>query len=73
MGTEQHLRVVQVTELLMIDGDEALLMQPLYLHTVVNNVTQAIEFTAFSQLFLGLADGCGDTKAEAAAVIYFYL
>ena len=73
IGTEQHLCVVQLTQLLVVDGDKSLLVQTLHLHAVVHDVTQAIEFAAFCQLFLGLADGSGDAKAEAAAVVYFYL
>ena len=38
MGAEQHFHVVKLLHLLMIDGNQAMLMEPVYLHTVVHDV-----------------------------------
>lgn len=43
MSTQQHLGVVQLVELLVVDGDESLPVQAFHLHAVVHDVAQAIE------------------------------
>lgn len=42
MSAEQHFRIMQFGELLMLDGDESHLAQSLTLHTVVDNVAEAV-------------------------------
>ena len=73
MGTKQYLHAMQLLHLLVVDGDESCFMQSFHLHTVMHDISQAVEFTAFLQLFFSFLDGSGHTKAETTAVIYFYL
>ena len=72
MGTEQHLGVVELFQLLVVDGDEAVVVKPFHLHAVVNDVAETVERLARSQFFFRFADGCSHAEAEAAAGIYFY-
>jgi len=69
MRTQQHLHVVQLAQLVMIDGDEPHLAQALTLHTIVYYITQTIQFIAFGQFFLSLLYSSGYSEAEATAVI----
>ena len=73
MSTEQHLDIVQLAHLVVVDGNESHLTQTLTLHTIMHNITETIELRALGQLFFGLFDGGGHSKAEATAVVYFYL
>ena len=73
MGTEQDLHVVELLELVVVDGDESEFLQALALHAVVHDVAKAIKGGAICQLFFGLADGGGDPKTESAATVDFYL
>ena len=67
MGAQQDVGVAEPRELVVVDGDEAQLPQALHLAAVVHDVAQAVEGTPLLQLFLGLADGARDAKAEAGA------
>ena len=70
---EQHLHIMQMAQLLMVDGNESHPFQPLTLHAVVHDVTQTVERGALGQFLLGLADGSGHSEAETTAIVYFYL
>ena len=72
MSTQQHLYAMQRAHILMVDGDEPLLVQTLHLHTIVHNVAKTIEARALGKLLLSLLDGSGDTEAEATAFVDFY-
>jgi len=72
MSTQQHLDTMQRAHVLMVDGDEPLLVQTLHLHTIVNNVAKTIEARTLGKLLLSLLDGSGDTEAEATALVDFY-
>ena len=65
MGTQEHLHVVQLLELLVGDGDQALVAQPLDLAGIVHNVAQAVEVAPLGQLLLGLVDGTGHAEAKS--------
>ena len=73
MRTQQHLDVMQLTHLVMIDGDESHLAQTLTLHTVMYDISQAIELLALSQFLLRFLDGRSHSKTETTAVIYLNL
>ena len=64
---------MQLSHLLMVDGDEPELLQPFTLHTIVNDVTQTIQGGALGQFFLGLTDGGRHAEAKPAAIIDFNL
>ena len=53
-------------------GDEAVVVEPLHLHAIVNNVAEAVERLARCQFLFRFADGSGHAEAKAAAGIYFY-
>lgn len=72
MCTQEHLGVMQLFELLMVDGNEPLLMQAFHFHAIVNDVAETVERLARCQLFFCFANGCGHAEAKAAAGIYFY-
>ena len=72
MGTEQHLDVMELFQLLMVDGDEAVVVESFHLHAIVNDVAEAVERLACCQFFFRFADGSGHAEAKAAAGIYFY-
>ena len=72
VGTEQHLGVMELLELLVVDGDKTVVVKPFHLHAIVNDVAETVERLARSQFFFRFADGCSHAEAEAAAGIYFY-
>ena len=65
MGSEKHLGIVQLGELLVVDGYESQLLEPVAFYAVVHDVAQAIEPFALLQLLFGFLYGCGYTKAES--------
>ena len=73
MSTKQYGGIMKLAHFFMIDGGESHTLQPFTLHTVMNNITQAIELCTLCQFFFCLFYGSGNTKAETAAAIYFYL
>jgi hypothetical protein len=73
VGTQQHGDVMQPGQLLMIDGDESVLVQSLHFHAVVHDVAETVEPLPGSELFFSFFDGSGYAEAETAATIYFYL
>ena len=56
----------------MINGDESLLVQSLYLHAVVYDVAQTVECITLGKLLLRLLYGGSDSEAEAATLVYLY-
>ena len=73
VGSEQYFHTMQLCHLLMVDGFQAHSEQSFTLHTVVHDISQAIEGIAFCQFLLSLVDGSGHSKAKATAAVYFYL
>ena len=73
VSSQEHLDVVELAHLVVVDGDESELCQAVALHAVVHNVAQAVELVALGQFFLCLADGCRHTEAKSAAAVYLYL
>ena len=73
MGAQQDLDVVELAQVVVVDGDEAHLAQALALHAVVHDIAEAVERLALCQFFLSFLDGGGHAEAEAAAFINFYL
>ena len=73
MRTQQHLGMMQLAQLVVVDGDESHLAQSLTLHTVMDDISQAIELVALGQFLLGFLDGGGHSEAEATAFVYFNL
>ena len=73
MGTQQHLHIVELAHLLMIDGDEPHLAEAFTLHTIVHDITETIELGSLGQFFFGLLNSGGHPEAEATAFIYFDL
>ena len=73
MSTKKYLYVMQLAHLVVVDGDEPHLTQTLALHTIMNNIAEAIELIALGQLFLCFLDGGGHSEAEATAVVDFNL
>ena len=69
MSAQQYLHMVQLTHLVVIDGDESHVAQTLTLHTIMHDITQAIELIALGQLFLGFLDSGGHPEAETTAVV----
>ena len=72
MGTEQHLGVMELFQLLVVDGDEAVAVESFHLHAIVDDVAETVERLTRCQLFFRFADGSGHAEAKAAAGIYFY-
>ena len=70
MCAQQHLSIMQGLQLLVINRLKPLLMQAFNLHAIVYDVAQTIEFAAFGQFFLRLADGSGNSKTETTAIVY---
>ena len=70
MCAQQHLHAMQLAHLLMVNGDESHLAQPLALHTIMYDITQAIERVTLGQFLLCLLDGSSHTKAETTATVY---
>ena len=73
MRPEQHLHIVQLCQLLVVDGDETHLFQTITFLTVMDDITQTVEGLALGQFLFCLSDGGGHTKTEATAVVNFYL
>ena len=70
MGTQQHLHVMQLLELLVGDGLQATAGQAVHLGGIVHDVAQAVQMPGLLKFFLGFADGCRHPKAEARPLIY---
>lgn len=73
MGAQQHLHVVELAQVVVVDGDESHLTEAVTLPTVVYDITEAVERRALCQFFLSLLDGGGHSKAETTTFVYFYL
>lgn len=73
MSTQQYLYIVELCHLFMVDGDKPHLAQTVALHTVVNDIAQAVEGVTLGQLLLGLLDGGSHSEAEATAAVNLYL
>ena len=73
MSTEEYLGIMQRLQVIMVDGDEAHLPQPLTLHAIVHDIAQTVERLACCQFLFCFLDGCRHAEAEAAAVVDFYL
>ena len=73
VGTQQHLHIVEVAHVIMVDGDESHFPETITLHTVVHDIAEAVECLTLCQFFLGFLDGGGHTKAETTAVVNFDL
>ena len=73
MSAQQHLHIVKLAHLLVVDGDESHLAQTIALHAVMHDIAKAIEGAPLCQLFLGFLDGGGYSEAEATAFIDFNL
>ena len=58
---------MQLAHLVVVNGDEPHLTQALALHTIVNNIAEAIELIALGQLFLCFLDGGGHSETETTA------
>ena len=71
MSPQQHLHVVQLAKVVVIDGDESHCPQTFTLHTIVDDIAQTIKAVSLGQFLFGLLDGCGHTETEATAVIDF--
>ena len=71
MSPQQHLGIVNILHLLMIDGHQSHLLQPVALLTIVNNITQTIELFLFGQFLFRLANSARHTEAEARTLINF--
>ena len=72
VGTQQHLCIVQFSQVVMIDGYQPHLLQSLTLHTVMNDISKTVKPGTLGELFLCFADSGSDTKTEAAACIYLW-
>ena len=73
MGPQQHLHVVELAQVVVVDGDQTHLPKALTLHAVVNDIAKTVEGLSLCQFFLGFLDGGGHSEAETTAFIYFYL
>jgi hypothetical protein len=73
VGAQQHLHVMQMGHFIVTDGYQAHLPQAFTFHSIVDNVTQAVERMPLCQFFLGFLDGCSHAEAEAASVVYLNL
>ena len=63
---EQHLDIVQLLQLLMVDGYQSARMKAFHLLSVVHYITQTIKCIAFRQLLLSLLYSGSDTKTKTA-------
>ena len=73
MRTQQYLRIMQLLEVVMVDGNQSHLSQSFTLHSVMNDIAQAIQRATFRQFLFRLAYGRGHTETEARPCVYLYL
>ena len=71
VGAQEHVSILQPSELLVVDGAESQLPQTFHLAAVVDNVTKAVEGTPLLQLFFCLADGARYAEAETRSGVDF--
>ena len=64
MRTQQHLRIMQLLEVVMINGNQTHLSQSFTLHPVMNDIAQTVQRTTFRQFLFRLAYGRGHTETE---------
>ena len=69
MGTQQHLDAMQLSHIVVVNGDKSHLFEAFTLHAVVYDVAQTIEDVALGQFLLSFLDSGSHTEAEAAAVV----
>ena len=62
----------QRTQIVVVDGLQAHLLQSRYLLSVVNDITQATK-SALAELLFGCVDGACYAKAETTVCIYINL
>ena len=73
MGAQQHLHIVELAHLVVVDGNESHLAQTIALHAIVHDIAQTIEGASLRQFFLGFLNGGGHSETEATAFIDFDL
>lgn len=73
MGTEQDLGLTKMSQLLVVNRGQALMMETLHLNGIMDDVAQTVERLAGGKLFLGLLDCGGHTETEATAMVNLYL
>ena len=73
MSPQQHLHIMQLAKVVVIDGDESHSTQALTLHTIVYDVAQTVKPVSLGQFLFCFLDGCGHSKTETTAVVDFNL
>ena len=73
VGTQQHLHIMQLAHIVVVDRDQSHLAQAFALHTIVDDITETIEGLALCKFLLSFLNGGGHTEAETTAFIDFYL
>lgn len=73
MSTQQNFGIMKLSHFIVIDGDKPHLAEAIALHTVVNDIAEAIELLALGKLFFGFLDCRGYPKTETTAIVYFNL
>ena len=73
MSTEQHLGIMNVAKLLMINRNKPKLLKPVAFLAIMDDVAKALQLLFFGKLLFRLADGTCHAKAKARALVDFYL
>ena len=69
MGTQQHLHVVQLPHLIMVNGDQSHLPKAVTLHPIMHDITQTIERITLCQFLLRFLNGSRHPETEATAIV----
>ena len=73
MSTEQHLGIMNVAKLLMINCNKPKLLKPVAFLAIMDDIAKAIQLLLFGKFLFRLANGACHTKAKARALVDFYL
>ena len=73
MSAQQHLDIVHLPHLFVVDSHQPHLSEAVALLAIVYDVAQAKQTVVLCQLLFRLADGSRHTEAEARTLVNFYL
>ena len=73
MGAKQYLHTMKLLQLLMVNGDESLVLKAFHLHSIVDNIAQAIKGFSLGEFLFSLPYCGSDSETESTSIIYFYV
>ena len=73
MCSQQHLHIVQLAQIIVVNGHQSAFMQTLHFNTIMHNVAQTVQRFSLGQFFLCFLYGRCHAETKATATVNFYL